>query len=252
MSAHITLDAKPICAKTYTEMRISMNKEYQDNETLKKTDKGVVKSRRKLNIHFFGLKSIINIIIIAALVIALIYTKKAASTNYQSDGKITQIGFENIGELATQSVTTTSVRVETKDRKLFNISIPLTESKYIYTYNTNIKAGINFSDVTWNVGDTEDTKHTIYVTIPEVKTLSADLDLDSFKVLHESTSIFTPITLTEHNDALKQLTDDALNDAIGNGLYDKALENAKTLLTSFIYQVYPSDQYTIVFTDVSK
>lgn len=229
-----------------------MRKEYKDNNDNNDNKTHLKKSGSGLRLPFFSLKSIINIIIIATLVIALIYTKKTASTSYQTDGKITQIGFENIGELATQSVTTTSVRVETKDRKLFNISIPLTESKYIYTYNTNIKAGINFSDVTWNLGDTEDTKHTIYVTVPEVKTLSADLDLDSFKVLHESTSIFTPITLTEHNDALKQLTDDALNDAIGNGLYDKALENAKTLLSSFIYQVYPSDQYTIVFSESVK
>lgn len=228
-----------------------MNKEYHDNEALKEAKKRT-KKRALLNPHFPGLKTIINIIIIALLVIALIYTKKTASTSYQTDGKVTQIGFENIGELATQSVTTTSVRVETKDRKLFNISIPLTESKYIYTYNTNIKAGINFSDVTWSLGDTEDTKHNIYVTVPEVKTLSADLDLDSFKVLHESTSIFTPITLTEHNDALKQLTDEALNDAIANGLYEKALENAKTLLSSFIYQVYPSEQYDIIFSESVK
>ena len=206
-----------------------MNKEYHDNEALKEAKKRT-KKRSLLSPHFPGLKTIINIIIIALLVIALIYTKKTASTSYQTDGKVTQIGFENIGELATQSVTTTSVRVETKDRKLFNISIPLTESKYIYTYNTNIKAGINFSDVTWSWGDTEDTKHNIYVTVPEV----------------------TPITLTEHNDALKQLTDEALNDAIANGLYDKALENAKTLLSSFIYQVYPSDQYDIIFSESVK
>ena len=125
-------------------------------------------------------------------------------------------------------------------------------SRSTYTYNTNIKAGINFSDVVWNFGDTEDTKNTIYVQIPEVKALSCELDLDSFKVLHESTSIFTPITLIEHNDAVKQLTDDALSDAISNGLYDKALENAKTLLSSFIYQVCPSDQYSIVFSEAAK
>ena len=60
------------------------------------------------------------------------------------------------------------------------------------------------------------------------------------------------ITLIEHNDAVKQLTDDALSDAISNGLYDKALENAKTLLSSFIYQVCPSDQYSIVFSEAAK
>ena len=228
------------------KMEDNMSNDYTDNPGSPK------KHKKRLHISFLSISPVISIVIIAALVIALIYTKKTASVSYQTDGKVTQLGFENIGELATQSVTTTSVRVETKDRKLFDISIPFTESKYIYTYNTNIKAGINFSDVVWNFGDTEDTKNTIYVQIPEVKALSCELDLDSFKVLHESTSIFTPITLIEHNDAVKQLTDDALSDAISNGLYDKALENAKTLLSSFIYQVCPSDQYSIVFSEAGK
>ena len=178
-----------------------------------------------------------------------VYTRKEAKSNYVSDEKITEIGFENIGELATQSVTTTTVRVETKDLKLFNVSIPLTQSKYIYTYNTTIKAGINFSDVKWQLGDTDDTSHNIYVDIPEVKTLSADIDLDSFKVLHEENNIFSPITLTEHNDSLIQLRENALSDAINSGLYDRALDNAKTILTSFISQVYPSNEYSIIFSE---
>ena len=121
-----------------------MSNDYTDNPGSPK------KHKKRLHISFLSISPVISIVIIAALVIALIYTKKTASVSYQTDGKVTQLGFENIGELATQSVTTTSVRVETKDRKLFDISIPFTESKYIYTYNTNIKAGINFSDVVWN------------------------------------------------------------------------------------------------------
>ena len=195
------------------------------------------------------IKFIIAVIIIILLCAVLVYTRKEAKSNYVSDEKITEIGFENIGELATQSVTTTTVRVETKDLKLFNVSIPLTQSKYIYTYNTTIKAGINFSDVKWQLGDTDDTSHNIYVDIPEVKTLSADIDLDSFKVLHEENNIFSPITLTEHNDSLIQLRENALTDAINSGLYDRALDNAKTILTSFISQVYPSNEYSIIFSE---
>lgn len=195
------------------------------------------------------IKFIIAVIIIILLCAVLVYTRKEAKSNYVSDEKITEIGFENIGELATQSVTTTTVRVETKDLKLFNVSIPLTQSKYIYTYNTTIKAGINFSDVKWQLGDTDDTSHNIYVDIPEVKTLSADIDLDSFKVLHEENNIFSPITLTEHNDSLIQLRENALSDAINSGLYDRALDNAKTILTSFISQVYPSNEYNIIFSE---
>lgn len=205
-------------------------------------------SRNKLQ-NVLDIKFIIAVIIIILLCAVLVYTRKEAKSNYVSDEKITEIGFENIGELATQSVTTTTVRVETKDLKLFNVSIPLTQSKYIYTYNTTIKAGINFSDVKWQLGDTDDTSHNIYVDIPEVKTLSADIDLDSFKVLHEENNIFSPITLTEHNDSLIQLRENALSDAINSGLYDRALDNAKTILTSFISQVYPSNEYSIIFSE---
>ncbi len=205
-------------------------------------------SRNKLQ-KVLDIKFIIAVIIIILLCAVLVYTRKEAKSNYVSDEKITEIGFENIGELATQSVTTTTVRVETKDLKLFNVSIPLTQSKYIYTYNTTIKAGINFSDVKWQLGDTDDTSHNIYVEIPEVKTLSADIDLDSFKVLHEENNIFSPITLTEHNDSLIQLRENALSDAINSGLYDRALDNAKTILTSFISQVYPSNEYSIIFSE---
>lgn len=205
-------------------------------------------SRNKLQ-KVLDIKFIIAVIIIILLCAVLVYTRKEAKSNYVSDEKITEIGFENIGEPATQSVTTTTVRVETKDLKLFNVSIPLTQSKYIYTYNTTIKAGINFSDVKWQLGDTDDTSHNIYVDIPEVKTLSADIDLDSFKVLHEENNIFSPITLTEHNDSLIQLRENALSDAINSGLYDRALDNAKTILTSFISQVYPSNEYSIIFSE---
>lgn len=205
-------------------------------------------SRNKLQ-KVLDIKFIIAVIIIILLCAVLVYTRKEAKSNYVSDEKITEIGFENIGELATQSVTTTTVRVETKDLKLFNVSIPLTQSKYIYTYNTTIKAGINFSDVKRQLGDTDDTSHNIYVDIPEVKTLSADIDLDSFKVLHEENNIFSPITLTEHNDSLIQLRENALSDAINSGLYDRALDNAKTILTSFISQVYPSNEYNIIFSE---
>lgn len=205
-------------------------------------------SRNKLQ-KVLDIKFIIAVIIIILLCAVLVYTRKEAKSNYVSDEKITEIGFENIGELATQSVTTTTVRVETKDLKLFNVSIPLTQSKYIYTYNTTIKAGINFSDVKWQLDDTDDTSHNIYVDIPEVKTLSADIDLDSFKVLHEENNIFSPITLTEHNDSLIQLRENALSDAINSGLYDRALDNAKTILTSFISQVYPSNEYNIIFSE---
>lgn len=194
-------------------------------------------------------KLFITITIVLILGIALASAVIGLSKHFSTDGKTTKLGFENIGELATQSVTCTSVRVDTKDRSIFGMSIPFTKSKAIYSYDTTIKAGINFSNVKWRLEDTEESEKNIYVDIPEIQILSIEIDPNSFKLYHEDESIFAPMTLEEHNESMKELESTAQEDAIKNGLYDKALENAKVLLTAFISQVYDQDEYKIIFTE---
>ena len=161
-----------------------------------------------------------------------------------SESKTTKIGFENIGELATQSAYCTEVNVTDDWRKLFGIKIPFTQSKYIYSYDFVIKAGYDFKDIKWSEkGDK------IEVTLPEVKVLSNEIDLDSFKVYHEEESIFSPITLDESNEALENLKKTAQDDAIANGLFENARSNAETILTGFFGNVYDLDKYEIVFQD---
>ena len=53
--------------------------------------------------------------------------------------------------------------------------------------------------------------------------------------------------MEEHNDALKELTDQAQEDAISNGLYDKAEENGKNIIKQFLYQGYDKEKYDIEF-----
>lgn len=48
-----------------------------------------------------------------------------------SESKSTKLGFENIGELATQTAYCTSVNVTEGSRELFGVTIPFTQSKYI-------------------------------------------------------------------------------------------------------------------------
>lgn len=161
-----------------------------------------------------------------------------------TDSKTTKIGFENIGEFATQSAYCTQINVTDSSRELFGNKIPFTQSKYIYSYNITIKAGYDFSQIQWNIkGDT------IAVKLPEVKILSSEIDLDSFKVYHEEESIFNKITLSENNEALKKLQNEAQTQAIQNGLYDNARTNAETMLKSFFANVYDLNKYKIVFLD---
>ena len=161
-----------------------------------------------------------------------------------ADGKTTALGFEDIGELATQSAYCTEVEVTEASRELFGMSIPFTQSKYIYSYDVTIKAGIDFGGIDW---DLDEEQKTIRVTMPETRVLSSEINLDSFKVYHESESIFRHITLEENNAALQELQHSAEETAIANGLLENARSNAETILKGFFTKAYDLDKYTLTF-----
>ena len=185
---------------------------------------------------------------IALIVIAIVLVVGAGIIGYKrfisSESKTTKIGFENIGELATQSAYCTEINVTDTSRKLFGAIIPFTQSKYTYSYNVVIKAGFDFGEIEWTVKDT-----TIEVKLPESKILSSEIDMNSFKIYQEAESIFNQITMTENNEALKGLQRTAEENAVANGLLKNARSNAETILTSFFGNVYDLKVYKISFTD---
>lgn len=181
-------------------------------------------------------------IIVAVLIIAAVVL--GVSKKFMTDNKTTKIGFEDIGELATQSAYCTEVNVTEAARELFGLTIPFTESKYIYSYDIEIKAGFDFEEIEW-----EEKGNTIEVRLPEAEILSSEIDLDSFKIYHEDESIFREITMSENNEALKSMKENAEKDAVENGLLENARSNAEEILTGFFGNVYDMDEYEIVFKD---
>jgi len=160
------------------------------------------------------------------------------------DSKTTRIGFEDIGEFATQTAYCTALSVTDKSRDLFGIRIPFTQSKYIYSYDIFIKAGFDFKDIEWEENGTS-----IEVKLPEPKVLSSEIDLDSFKIYHEDESIFTKIDMTENNEGMKDLKQQAEEDAIASGLLDNARANVETILTGFFGNAYDLKEYEVTFKD---
>ena len=139
---------------------------------------------------------------------------------------------------------TTQVNVTEGSRVLWGVTIPFTQSKYIYSYDVTIKAGIDFGGIDW---DLDEEQKTIRVTMPETRVLSSEINLDSFKVYHESESIFHHITLEENNAALQELQHNAEETAIANGLLENARSNAETILKGFFTKAYDLDKYTLTF-----
>lgn len=192
-------------------------------------------------LQLFLARNLFKIVLIIAVIAALIF---GVTKYFQTQSKTTKIGFEDIGELATQSAYCTEVNVTEAARELFGITIPFTQSKYIYSYDIVIKAGFDFNEIEWS-----ESGNTIEVRLPEAKILSSEIDLDSFELYLEDESIFREITMTENNEALKSMRQSAEDDAIANGLLENARSNAETILTGFFGNVYDLDEHEIIFKD---
>ena len=185
------------------------------------------------------------IALIAVIVIALgagLYFGKSLS----SESRITKLGFEDMGELATQAAYCTMVEDTEAARDLFGVEIPFTQSRLIYSCDVIVRAGLDFEQIEWSV---DDPNKVIEVKLPEIKVLNSELDTESFKLYLEDESIFRRISMEENNDSMIEMEENARRQAVGNGLLDEARANAEAILRSFFAGVYDLEKYEIVFTD---
>lgn len=185
------------------------------------------------------------IALIAVIIIALgagLYFGKSLS----SESRITKLGFEDMGELATQAAYCTMVEDTEAARDLFGVEIPFTQSRLIYSYDVIVRAGLDFEQIEWSV---DEPNKVIEVKLPEIKVLNSELDTESFKLYLEDESIFRRISMEENNDSMIEMEENARRQAVGNGLLDEARANAEAILRSFFAGVYDLEKYEIVFTD---
>ena len=229
-----------------------MNEQKQENGRQAQPVQGqepVKKKKGKIKGFFRWLvrhpKLFVLLALVAAVAVGGPFFWIAVRDNLSFYSDTSKLGFEDIGEMATQSAYCTEVSLTEADRELFGLSIPFTQSKYIYSYDVIIKAGYDFSEIQWSV---DEGKKQIKVKLPEVKVLSNEIDLDSFKVYYEKESIFRPISLEENNTAMKELQKTAEKDAIGNGLLENAQANAETILKAFFAKAFDLQKYEIQFS----
>ena len=190
-------------------------------------------------------KRILTIVLIVVFTAGgLFIGTKIGNKEAQTDGKTAKLTFEDIGELATQSAYCTEIEMIADGQKAFGFDVPFTQAKQIYSYDVEIKAGYDFTKITYDV---DEEKKLITVKLPQVQTLSKDLDTSCFKVYHEQDSMFTTIKLEKQNKALQELIDRAEKDAIENGLYEEAEKNAELVLKGFFASEYNAKEYKLQF-----
>ena len=218
------------------------NTEKAENVSKKPKTKNIItaiKRRPKITGTFIILFFVI--IIFLGIKYSRVFTSKSDTLS---------IGFKNVGELVTQSAFVRVLEDSTVNRKIFEkFDIPFTESRKMFSYIVQVDASINFAEISPQIND--ETK-TIKIELPHSKVYNSTPDLNSFKSYIDSESLFSRIKSEEYNDALKELVSQGEKDAIDNGLLEKADENAKKLIESFIKNDKKYKDYDIKYEYIGE
>ena len=211
----------------------------EDNEIAKKENKNRNKFP-KIKIH-----KIIKYIIIAVILVLIFSSGALFNSVLNGQTKTTKLGFEDVGELVTQTAYMTIVRDTEEHREFFDLfEIPFTESRQIFSYDIQVDASVNFSEITNTI---DDDKKEIKIEMPHAKIYKATIDNESLKVYLDKESLFSRIDLSEHNQAITEMKEQGIKDAEANGILELAERNAENLITNFMKTNGENKDYNIVF-----
>lgn len=178
-----------------------------------------------LTVFFFVLSVILAILLLAG-------NKRAEKERgYDSSSVMNRISY--MQELALVRYNYTGV-ISYKDyRKFLNINVPLTDKYFLLKYNGYIKAGVDFSRIKVTV----DNDSTVHISIPRPKILDTVIDEKSVQVYNESENAFNPIKISDYNEALSREKNVMIRDAIDQGIYRQATDEAKLAITSLLKEI---------------
>lgn len=184
--------------------------------------------------------------IVALLCVALFTVIVWSTGALQTKSRMTAFGLKDVGELATQSGYFTVVNVIDDSVELWGWDVPLTKSKYIFSYDGTVKAGLDFSQLKYKVNELS---KEIEVVLPEVKILSVELQEDSLEIYDETHNIFTPLGLSDIQEARLTMVNEIQNKALENGLLEQATVNAQKLISGFLSGQYDLNEYHVGFRE---
>ena len=174
----------------------------------------------------------VKLIFVIIIILLILYLGIMYSSHIMSQTKTTKLGLKDVGELVTQTAYLSIIQDNKEHRELFNLfEIPFTESRQIFSYDIEIDASVDFTQVSYTH---KKEKNEIVVKLPHAKIYKATLQTDSLKVYLDQESLFSRIDLTEHNEALKTMEEQGIKDAEENGILDAADKNAQRIIDGMI------------------
>lgn len=166
--------------------------------------------------------------------------EKTATLN----GKTLEFYLKNLGVLETAEYHYSHVETYDSNRNILGFTVPLTNSKFVYSYDGVITAGIDFARI-----DIEKNNKLITVKLPKAEIRSSEIEEDSFKLYDEKNNIFNPISVKDVNDSFADMKKHEEKTAIEKGLLEWANKNAKVVIENFFKNAFEIEEYEIKFAD---
>lgn len=162
--------------------------------------------------------------------------------------EIIEDGLRDMGFLITQEYFFTDVISfsSSKQLQIFDqrIDLGFTETNYLASYDGYVEAGIDFTAVRVHKNDT---LKVITVTLPASEIHSVVIDPNSFTLISERAGIGNPPSVSDFNDSIATLEQNAREKSVERGMLEKADQNARTVISNFIRSIDNSKDYEIVF-----
>jgi len=155
---------------------------------------------------------------------------------------ILQEGLQNMGRLITQEYWFKEV-TSFESTKTYAWVIKA-NSKLVMGYEGQLNAGIDFTAIRV-VKD--DTAKIITVTLPKSEIFGCEIDFNSFELYQEDVSKWNPISASDYNGSLVELTERATSRALERGILEKADENARNVIQGFIGGLVDLNTYKLKF-----
>ena len=203
---------------------------------------------------FSGNPMLILCFIVIALVIGFIAARQFYKPNHslagiEEEATVDSVTLEEIitpaSDLVSTKYTYTDADVYENSKKLFGKKVPLTTDKVIFTYSGIISAGIDLSQIQYDIDN--DAK-TITVTLPEPKFMAHEMDENSFKFYDAKNSIFTETKLEDYSSLMAKLKKDKEDQLRNNGEFlPSVTENAKNVLNDLFKIADATSSYEIIY-----
>ncbi len=193
--------------------------------------------------RFFSKRPLV-IAVLALLLLCVLIGVFTAKSGKKITSRTVEFGLRNIGELATQAGYFTNVQTISGSRDIFGVTVPFTQSKYVYSYDGVVKAGVDFREITVSL---DEPAKTLTVSLPAARILDVNVDEDSLVVYDESKNIFSPLKMNDIKDSITALKEEVRQKAVDNGILRNAESNAETLIKGFLQGAFSQDAYAIRF-----